>query len=90
MTRAADPDFGTLELVEWVDSQTTYAGWVRLDEIGDRRPLVGEMRTVGWVVRENDDAILIAQNVGSTDGGSQQICHAMTIPKVAITSRTRL
>jgi len=88
--RSPDPDYGTLELVEWVDSQATFTGWTLVEDIDPARPVVGVLKTVGWVIRENAAAILIAQNVGATDGGSHQICHAMTIPKVAITARTRL
>ena len=88
--RAADPVYGTLELVEWVDSQSTFTGWTLVDDIDPARPVVGELSTVGWVVRENDAAILIASSAGAIDGGSHQICHAMTIPKVAIVKRTRL
>lgn len=88
--RAPDPTYGPLELVDWLDSQTTYTGWVDMEDIPPERPVCGHLRTVGWVLRENDEAVLIAQSVGSTPGGSDQACHVMTIPKVAITKRTPL
>lgn len=49
------------------------------------------MATAGWVIRENDEAILIAGSLGGIDGGtSPQISEAVTIPKVAIIRRELL
>lgn len=66
--------------IEWSDSQTTMTGWCRDDDIED--PVALYVRTVGFIVKENDEAILIAQN-----DGRNQFSHLLTIPKSAIRVR---
>lgn len=88
----SDPfaDF-SLERIEWTDSQLSYASWTHLEDIDPARPFEHQMLTVGWVIRENEGAILIASSLGNTDGcGTPQVCHAMTIPKRCITDRRKL
>lgn len=85
-----DEEFGDppLEVVEWADSQTTFTSWTYVHEIADDRPALGLMLTAGWVLRENDDAILICASLGGIDGKTTpQIAEAVTIPKCAIRRR---
>lgn len=73
------------EEIQWIDSQLSYPGWTPVAEIG---PLVTPtIRTVGFVLREDDDAVLIAQCVVV---GQEEFCHAMTIPKCCIRERRAL
>jgi len=74
-----------LEWVEWQDSQTTFTGWTLTEDIDPDLPRAGSIVSVGFLIRENDEAILIAPHFGGIN--AQQVCGAMTIPKLAITKR---
>jgi hypothetical protein len=59
-----------LVIVEWQDSRQPDRGWQWLDERDD--PKAVKCLTVGWLLRETEDAILVAQNLGDvTDGRTQ-------------------
>jgi hypothetical protein len=80
-----------LELIEWQDSQTTFPHWTHLDETDPKLPVAGRMQSVGWIIAENDEAVLVAANTGTTgDTDVGQVCAVMTIPKLAITARRAL
>ena len=70
-----------LRLVTWVDAAHT-EGWVDPDEAEFADFGVSVCRCVGFVIRENDDEILLAQSVDDRHG---RIDAVMAIPKVAIT-----
>jgi hypothetical protein len=65
-------------LVEWVDSSRG-DGWATIDSID---PVAHAVRSVGWVVLENDDVIVVAPHHSdeSRDAESQISGH-MKIPK---------
>lgn len=69
--------------IEWVDSQTSNTGWVFDEAIEDPEPLL--VRSVGFVIRENDAALALAQN-----DGHDQYSHVLVIPKSAIRKRSFL
>lgn len=70
--------------VSWVDSASVNGGlWVTADEI-DPAVLTIEgltQETVGFVVDESDDVLLLAQSIGDRFGA------VLAIPKVAILKR---
>lgn len=70
--------------VEWVDSCRPH-GWTDIADLGeDYKP--SHILTAGYLVREDDDCLIVAssQNVGR---GGGQVDGIMCIPKVAILSR---
>lgn len=76
-----------LEHIVWVDSEVA-AGWC--DGADFDEPTLRRVQSVGWVIGESDDAIVIAAHVQIEDGAVDVVADAMTIPKVAIVRRRRL
>jgi hypothetical protein len=71
-------------IVAWVDSASVNGGlWVTRDEINpDVMTNEGlTQRTVGWVLDESDEVLLLAQSVGP-----DRIGAVLAIPKAAILS----
>lgn len=68
-----------IRLVEWTDS-TAESGW-QLE--ADRQPLVlSGCRSVGFVLREDDAMVELAQSLDTTHGNVDAV---IGIPKVAVT-----
>jgi hypothetical protein len=76
-----------LELVSWVDSRQSEGSWRFIEDVPE--PCVVVCQTVGWVVRESDVAIMIAQSIGDCDSDSDeyQCAGIKQIPNCCITSR---
>lgn len=70
-----------LVFVKWHDAKGVSDTWQFLKDAAEPAPAV--MESVGWVIQENDDVIVIAPHM-STDEDSSQYCGEMQIPKVAI------
>jgi hypothetical protein len=68
--------------VQWVDSASVNGGlWVSRDEI-DPSVMTKDgltQRTLGWIIDESDDVLLLAQSIGVDRLGA-----VLAIPKVAI------
>lgn len=59
--------------VKWIDAESS-AGWVEEEEVKEAKlPIVS---SVGWIVRDDDTLIAIAQTIGTDD-----ICGVMYIPR---------
>lgn len=72
--------------VEWIDSTRT-EGWCTHREIENAcTPM--DCRTVGFLVREDDKAIVLALNAAHGEHVGSPYGSLMTIPKLAITLRT--
>ena len=69
--------------VEWMDSFGR-SGWAPLESLRAERP--SKVVSVGFVLRENDEAVLIVQSLSDHDNGDNSI----VIPKVAITKMRRV
>tara|TARA_Y100001963_G_scaffold83055_1_gene115132 strand:+ start:367 stop:597 length:231 start_codon:yes stop_codon:yes gene_type:complete len=65
-----------LVCVHWVDAESS-AGWVDQKEIDEAVCPVVE--TVGWVVRDDEQLIALAQTNGGTDS-----CGVMYIPRLMV------
>jgi hypothetical protein len=59
-----------LVLVEWQDSRQPSGGWRWADEYEAPEPVI--CRTVGWLLRETDDALLVAQSLGDVSRDRMQ------------------
>ena len=75
------------EVVEWVDSWSITDRWVTPDSLEKERTPMSCM-TVGWVVREDEESVLLAQSFAlNADGELEEWGHVWGSPKVAIRSR---
>ena len=64
--------------IEWVDISSGTAHWTDIDEID---PKLMECTSVGIVIRETDDLILLAQNYSESSG---MVADTMLFPKSVI------
>lgn len=64
---------GALTYVEWLD-HCSLSGrtWYDLDEVLDVRPL--HIKTVGWVVKETDEYVVLANQATEGEKFSGDIC----------------
>ena len=75
-----------LVVVEWIDAAEAVHGWHHMDELPHMN--VFKCKSVGWVVAENDDMIMLAQSLGDiTSEDNFQSSGFARIPKVAIKRR---
>lgn len=59
-----------LVLVEWQDSRTSESGWRYLSDGCDVAAV--RCRSVGWVLHEAEDVVVLAQSLGDLDSSSAQ------------------
>lgn len=69
-----------LAIVKWVDSGGRNS-WMSMDEA--ERENVCQCESVGWIVSDNEERIVIVQ---SRDHSNGTVHSTMTIPKVAVKS----
>ena len=73
-------------LVEWIDSAQPIAAWMFLENMP--RMEVIECVSVGWLVAETDEVLMLAPNLGDSESeGSAQGSGFIRIPKSAVTRR---
>ena len=68
-----------LVIVDWVDSAMDFAGWQSVEEAGKLYP--PECQTVGWVVKDTEDKIVLAMSHSEVTVGGK-----FTINKICITN----
>jgi hypothetical protein len=79
-----------LVLIEWLDSHSG-RGWQTIDQLeSTAKPLY--CRSVGWIVSENEDCMVIVPHIGGEKQGEImfQGCGDLTIPTKAILKITIL
>lgn len=75
----------TPELIEWVDAFGAPAGWEFEDELD---PAVTRVSSVGYVIRETDEFVMLAPHVSSPgEGRRRQLAGHIAIPKRQIVAR---
>lgn len=77
----AAPAWLKILAVEWVDSASVNGGlWVDKDRIDNEAMTLDGLaqRTVGFLVEESDEVLLVAQSIGD------QLGAVLAIPKLAI------
>lgn len=79
-----EPKFKLIE-IEWIDSCSGPETWSFIDEMTPFLPV--EVRTVGFVIDDNDEAITVAHSLTKS---KKQVSGLMTIPKVSIISSSYL
>jgi hypothetical protein len=74
-----------LEAIEWLD-HSTEADWVPVKQL---RTDPVRVLTIGYPVKETDDAIILAPTIGDLEASVEEwtVADAMMILKVAIVSR---
>jgi hypothetical protein len=78
-----------LLLVEWVDASRIDPNWIDIADIEE--PYAHRCISVGYLVRENEEGIILAPNFGSVDIGESRHCYGgVMIPRHAIKTRKRL
>jgi len=78
-----------LERVAWMDSRCPTDSWARVRDFGSVNAL--SMVSVGFIIKETDEEILVAPHVGIEDVVEDtQVSGVITIPKVSIVSRETL
>lgn len=71
-----------LIVVEWVDSAGGRGGWVQFEDLGGS---IAYATTVGYLVKETDEMILLVSNfIPQNNEVAQVFCNYMGIPKCAI------
>lgn len=65
--------------VQWTDSRGCQANWTELEDY-DPKPCI--MTSVGYLVIDNDDYIMLVPHLGEDP---LQGCGDMTIPRVCVT-----
>ena len=75
-----------LEIIRWIDSHSPGAQiWLDPDEIPHT---LMPITTAGFIIHENRKSITVASTI--TDGPDGQVSGVISIPKVAITKRTKV
>ena len=68
--------------VKWIDSACSNSWWTMADDAEEKdkiSPIV--INSVGYIIKENDDYVCLAQNYGVEP---EQFCNVITIPKGCI------
>jgi len=78
-----------LVLIDWLDSYGCSSDWRHIESCN---PKVLHCRSVGWILYEDADCIVIVPHLSDSEHHSapQQACGDMTIPFKAIVSITDL
>lgn len=78
-----------LVVVEWLDSAQPASEWRHISDAPDLEVI--RCLSVGWVVGENRQVVMLAPNIGDhKSGGGAQGCGFIRIPACAITKLTEL
>ncbi|WHI46569.1 hypothetical protein [Microbulbifer sp. VAAF005] len=82
MTQVLKELLASLVRVEWVDSAQPYSQWSHIDDLP---PLeIVECWTVGWLVAESKDVLMLAQSLGDVNTSSAQASGLMRIPRACV------
>jgi hypothetical protein len=76
-----NPTNDTIVLVEWVDASTPICGWQSLIE--ENLPKLYKVVSVGYLIRETDDRLILAAHLAPVDG-QDHVMGLMSIPKQSI------
>lgn len=78
-----------LVIIRWLDSRQPCGQWRYLSSLPDAQPV--EVATVGWLVKNTADVMVVCQNVGDLENPEKaQASGIMTIPTRCVLSVERL
>lgn len=83
-----DADKNSLILVHWQDSKQPTAAWLFTNELPPLK--IAEAETVGFLVAEDEEIIMLAQSIANANQDDEQACGLMQIPKRCIVSHILL
>lgn len=69
--------------IKWLDSHSWSSGWMKLSEALDKIKDIKPIHSSGYVFKEDDDYVYIAQNQNGDN-----ISHLFAIPKKSIIEMT--
>lgn len=81
-------ELNTLILVLWQDSKQPLPAWTFADDLPPLK--IAEVETVGFLVAEDDEIIMLAQSAANFGKDDAQVCGLMQIPKRCIVSHILL
>lgn len=70
--------------VEWIDARGVGGDW---QELVDMKSVYCVCKSVGWLIKEDDDMIHICPHLGDEP---EQGCGDMVIPKISVKKRVKL
>lgn len=76
--------------VQWLDSCMGVNGWSTVESHVKAR--AAYFASIGWLIAETEDSITLASHISEDNHptAEYQCCGVMTIPKVAITSKSEV
>ena len=77
-----------LYYIEWQDPASEHQGWFDLTDEEIDKLLPGEVKSVGWIIKENDKFIVIISSLIEKDeigGGDTTILKSLITKKIPIT-----
>lgn len=77
-----------LVMVDWVDSAQPCSEWRYMTDL----PKLEAVRclTVGWIVAEDNNVIMLVQSVGEVETQDTQVSGLMRIPVASVTKIVKL
>lgn len=78
----------TLSLIEWLDSRQSDGNWRYVRGYDASLPV--KCVSVGWVVFDDGDTVVLAQSFGDIGDEDMQMAGLKTIPSRAITRRVAI
>jgi hypothetical protein len=73
-----------LAIVEWVDSSIHPQPWTPLQELKDDYAGVARVTSVGWVLEDGEERIVLVPHIISKCGEGEDGCGGMVIPRVSV------
>ena len=77
-----------MAIIYWVDSTQPLPSWRHIEDAPELKCI--NCRSMGWIISENDDCVMIASNIGDPDSDNMRASGFMIIPKCSIKQRTVL
>lgn len=71
-----------LVLVTWVDSRQTEGSWQFLSDLSPPAPVI--CRSVGWLVHDGPDCLIVAQSLGDVADDDIQTAGRKHIPRPCV------
>jgi len=78
-----------IEEIFWRDSASFALSWKETDNIDLARLASTVCQTAGYLLLENEQDVVIAQNLGDFGNDDEQVLSIIVIPKVCITKRIK-
>ena len=79
-----------IEEVFWRDSASFAMSWKETANIDTDRLASTVCQSAGYVLMENGQDIVVAQNLGDFGSNDEQVLSIIVIPKVCVTKRVKL